>query len=473
MQRTGKNLYPWAFGTSFLILTVLIGFLIFNTYKLEDKNYQIGQLNQIQNAYGAVIMDDKIFPGGDAIFQTTLVPCLPIWYEKKITKSADADQYGKHCMSRFLDEMRSRQSLDSIFRRIVHQQGLDTTLVYLFHFDKLEIYNERDGTWTTFFALAADDRVGLISGTLKSVTHNNRVFELSVSDKNPIPYRFTYSLYVDYENRNWRIVQDMAPVFLLSLACIVVIVLLSYRTYSNWINQRKLVDLKTSFLNHMRHEFNTPLTTILISAHSLVDSEAGKEDVEVVQLGRIVERQAKRLKAYFEQVMGAVALQEQQAKIVSVSIDRLTQQILSELHLRYRGEIEIQYEPLAEDAEINLDEDYYYSILDNLVSNAIKFNDNSKKTIQLSWEQRGPHCNLKIVDNGVGIAAADQGAIFTAFYRGKLSGNKPGLGLGLYYVKSYLDRLGWTIHIAEDKSGSGTIFYIYMGNAARNGKRQV
>ncbi len=471
MQRTGKNLYPWAFGTSFLILTVLIGFLIFNTYKLEDKNYQIGQLNQIQNAYGAVIMDDKIFPGGDAIFQTTLVPCLPTWYEKKITKSADADQFGNHCMSRFLDEMRSRQSLNSIFRQIVHQQGLDTTLVYLFHFDKLEIYNARDRTWTTFYALEADDRAGLISGKLKRGTNNNRVFQLSVSDKNPIPYRFTYSLYVDYENRDWRVVQRMLPVFLLSLACIVVIVFLSYRTYSNWINQRKLADLKTSFLNHMRHEFNTPLTTILISAHSLIDRETGKDDKEFAQLGRIVERQAKRLKAYFEQVMGSVALQEQEAKIVSVSIDRLTQQILNELHLRYQGEIEIQYEPLAEDVEMNLDEDYYFSILDNLVSNAIKFNDNSKKTIQLSWEQQGPHYNLKIVDNGVGIATADRGAIFTAFYRGKLSGNKPGLGLGLYYVKSYLDRLGWTIHVAGGKSGSGTIFYIYMSNVEFNGKR--
>ncbi|MGJ1325896.1 sensor histidine kinase [Sphingobacterium multivorum] len=112
-----------------------------------------------------------------------------------------------------------------------------------------------------------------------------------------------------------------------------------------------------------------------------------------------------------------------------------------------------------------------FSILDNLVSNAIKFNDNSKKTIQFSWEQQGHHYNLKIADNGVGIAAADQEAIFAAFYRGKLSANKPGLGLGLYYVKSYLDRLGWTIRVAGGKSGSGTIFYIYMSNVAFNGKR--
>lgn len=472
MKSTGKNIYPWAFGTSFLILTVLIGFLIFNTYKLEDKNYQIGQLNRIQNAYGAAIMDDKIFPGGDAIFQTTLVPCLPIWYEKKINGSADADEYGSRCMNDFLDRMRRQQSLDSIFRQIVHVQRLDTTLVYLFHFDKLEIYKSKDRIWKTFYEAASNDRIGLISGTLQRGTDNNRVFQLSVSDKNPIPYRFTYSLYVDYENRNWRIVQRMVPVFLLSLACIVVIVLLSYRTYSNWINQRKLADLKTSFLNHMRHEFNTPLTTILISAHSLIDRETGKDDMEVTQLGRIVERQAKRLKAYFEQVMGAVALQEQQTKIVSVSIDLLTQQILDELQLRYRGEIEIQYEALVADVKINLDEDYYFSILDNLVSNAIKFNNNHNKMIRFTWKQRDHQYSLRIADNGIGIATTDQRAIFTAFYRGKLAGNKPGLGLGLYYVKSYLDRLGWRIHIEAGKSGSGTIFYIYMGNEVFNDKRQ-
>ncbi|MGE8241466.1 MAG: hypothetical protein ACN6PD_02075, partial [Sphingobacterium sp.] len=72
MNSADRNIYPWAFGASFLLLTVLIGFLIFKTYQLEDKNYQIGQLNLVQNAYGTAIMDDKIFPGGDAVFQTEL-----------------------------------------------------------------------------------------------------------------------------------------------------------------------------------------------------------------------------------------------------------------------------------------------------------------------------------------------------------------------------------------------------------------
>lgn len=471
MNSADRNIYPWAFGTSFLILTVLIGFLIFKTYQLEDKNYQIGQLDMIQNAYGAAIMDDKIFPGGNAIFQTALVPYLSIWFKKVIDHSADAEWYGKQRMEQFLHSMRKRQSLDSIVHEIVRQQRLDPALVYLFHFDKLELYDAANSSWRVFYESVSDDSLGTISGSLKKGSLNNRVFQLAVSDKEPIPYRFTYSLYVDYENRNWRIIRQMVPVFLLSLACIAVIVLLSYRTYRNWVKQHKLVDLKTSFLNHMRHEFNTPLTTILISAHSLIDRKAELEDKEVIQLGRVVERQAKRLKDYFEQVMGSVALQEQQAKIVQVPLDFFTREILDELLLRYQEEINIDYIPLGQDLLIRLDEGYYFSILDNLISNAIKFNDHPHKSIRLSWEQKTEKYCLKVEDNGRGVAPSDKHALFTAFYRGQSSAGQPGLGLGLYYVKSCLDRLGWTIRL-ENKENGGTIFYIYMDNGTFNGKKQ-
>jgi len=221
----------------------------------------------------------------------------------------------------------------------------------------------------------------------------------------------------------------------------------------------------------MRHEFNTPLTTILISAHSLIDPDTNKDEREVTQLGLIVERQANRLKAYFEQVMGSVALEERQPKIVQLPLNRLTQQLLDELRLRYQDEIEIRYEALMSDIEMKLDLDDYFSILDNLVSNAIKFNDSNEKYIWFTWRCTEDQYCLQVADNGSGISPNERAKVFTAFYRGRLSGNKSGLGLGLYYIKSCLHRLGWTIHMEEGAS-EGTIFYIYMGNAASNDKRQ-
>jgi len=107
-----------------------------------------------------------------------------------------------------------------------------------------------------------------------------------------------------------------------------------------------------------------------------------------------------------------------------------------------------------------------------MVSNAIKFNDHTQKEIRFAWEKVDSRHFLKITDNGIGIAFTDREAIFTAFYRGHLSGNRPGLGLGLYYVKSCLDRLGWKIHL-ENPPGGGTIFYIYIDNESFNGKKQA
>ncbi|ULT26754.1 sensor histidine kinase [Sphingobacterium sp. E70] len=83
-------------------------------------------------------------------------------------------------------------------------------------------------------------------------------------------------------------------------------------------------------------------------------------------------------------------------------------------------EVEIDYIPLEKDLPIRLDEGYYFSILDNLISNAIKFNDHPCKTIRLSWEQKAEKYCLKVEDNGRGIDSSDKNALFTAFYRGSL-----------------------------------------------------
>lgn len=460
MKGKRRNLYPWALGASFLILTTLIGFLIFNTYQYKDKNYQVAQIDSIQRAYGPLVMNDKIFPGGDSIFKQVLVPYLPIWLEKQEQHAPDITQYGQQVMQTFMEQMREKQPLDSIFEHIIQEEHLDPALSYAIHFDKLEIYMPHTKRWQVFFESPAMAQNGLISGKLENRNDNNHVFHLSVSDNvSAVIYRFTYSMYVDYADRTWRILQAMWPVFLVSLICIGLIVFLNYKTYKNWMNQRKLADLKTSFLDHMRHEFNTPLTTIMVCAHSLTDREEDIDKKEVAQLGNIVERQARRLKDYFGQVMESVSLQEQLPKMTTVPLDSYTQMVLDELQLRYKGQIWITYIPLEEKREIEVDETYYFSILDNFVSNAIKFNNKEQKHIRFSWKKEINHLCLEVEDNGTGMHDADIKSIFIAFYRGQSIGNTPGLGLGLYYVKSCLDKMGWTISVKKSDD-NGTVFLI-------------
>ena len=94
------------------------------------------------------------------------------------------------------------------------------------------------------------------------------------------------------------------------------------------------------------------------------------------------------------------------------------------------------------------------NILNNLIDNAIKYSGEAV-TISIKADER----HISIKDNGIGISEADLKHIFEKFYRAH-TGNihdVKGYGLGLYYVKSIVEKHGWTI-TAESEPGKGTRF---------------
>lgn len=62
------------------MLCLLIGFLVFNTYQYKDKNFQNIQKQKIEKSYGQYVMNDKLFPGGNKLFQQFLEPQLSSLY---------------------------------------------------------------------------------------------------------------------------------------------------------------------------------------------------------------------------------------------------------------------------------------------------------------------------------------------------------------------------------------------------------
>ncbi len=102
-------------------------------------------------------------------------------------------------------------------------------------------------------------------------------------------------------------------------------------------------------------------------------------------------------------------------------------------------------------------------ILNNLISNAIKYSDDSKENmlVNIFVECSKENATITIEDNGIGIADKDKEKIFEMFYRAtKLS---TGSGLGMYIVKESLDKLGGTITL-ESELTKGTKFIVEIPN---------
>jgi signal transduction histidine kinase len=105
----------------------------------------------------------------------------------------------------------------------------------------------------------------------------------------------------------------------------------------------------------------------------------------------------------------------------------------------------------------------FLQVLDNLVSNGIKYSDEQKsdRFVKIDSEQKKGTLIVSVRDNGIGIEGSEKEDIFKMFSR--LHANKAGgSGLGLYIVKKHLDFMGAKVEV--QKALSGSVFRIFLQN---------
>lgn len=124
-------------------------------------------------------------------------------------------------------------------------------------------------------------------------------------------------------------------------------------------------------------------------------------------------------------------------------------------------------------------ESHFYSdhfrlslILNNLISNAIKYSDPAKEVsiIHITISQEPEKVSLTFKDNGIGIDSDYIQKVFNMFFRA--TSKNEGAGLGLYIVKEAVEKLMGTISL-ESQLGKGTIFKIELPNLIHEHKKEV
>jgi len=123
---------------------------------------------------------------------------------------------------------------------------------------------------------------------------------------------------------------------------------------------------------------------------------------------------------------------------------------------------------LVHDSTINIkvmaDDSRLKEILNNLVSNAIKYSN--RGTITVSHRLEDSTVTTQVSDRGVGISEADQKRLFTRFFRSeeKTVRDIPGTGLGLFIVKQIVEKMGGKIWF-ESQLGKGSTFSFSLPSA--------
>ena len=124
---------------------------------------------------------------------------------------------------------------------------------------------------------------------------------------------------------------------------------------------------------------------------------------------------------------------------------------------RMRGDKDITINVnVADNIVVEADKTHLANVLNNLIDNEIKYSDES---VEISIS--GDNNELSVRDNGIGIPSKSIPYLFNKFYRVP-HGNRQdvrGYGIGLYYVKSILDKMGWGIKV-NSVEGKGSVFTI-------------
>ena len=227
------------------------------------------------------------------------------------------------------------------------------------------------------------------------------------------------------------------------------------------LRQKKLSEIKTDFINNMTHEFKTPISTISLSADTLLKPGIELKPERITRYAKIIKDEGLRLRNHVDKILEIAVLDAESPKFKNEDVD-MNAIITKEAEI-IRVKIEerngeFHTELNATNATIKGDCDHLGNIIFNLLGNAIKYTEGEPEII-VRTENKGNKLIISVIDNGIGIPRKSKKYIFKKFYRVSTGNvhNVKGFGLGLYYVNKIVRGHRGQIKV-ESELGKGSTF---------------
>jgi two-component system, NtrC family, sensor histidine kinase GlrK len=241
-----------------------------------------------------------------------------------------------------------------------------------------------------------------------------------------------------------------------------------------WLRQRllELAHERNRFLRHMSHELKTPLANIREGTELLMDGAVGELDSNQREVAAILRENAIKLQRMIENLLSFSAWQTSSVGLETTEfrLRPLVKQVLENQQLTLLSQ-RVRLDVRVDDVTLVADRGKIRLILENLVSNAVKYSPKGG-TIHLQARARGAQLVLDVADSGPGIPREDRAHVFEAFYTGRAARSTPvkGTGIGLSVVLEFVAAHGGTVQIVDGEY-PGAHFRITMPIRASSGDR--
>jgi signal transduction histidine kinase len=224
--------------------------------------------------------------------------------------------------------------------------------------------------------------------------------------------------------------------------------------------EKKIGELKVQLFSMISHEFRTPLSVILLSCQLLREILIELVDEKELKNLYRIQSSAKLMNHLLTDILTLTRAEagELDYKPQLINVENFCLNLLEDVQMFSRTTHTIKFIKHGQSFRANLDEKLLYSILSNLLLNAIKYSSPGGK-IYLILNAQEDATIFQVIDEGIGISPEEQVRLYEPYYRSENVEGIVGTGLGLPIVKKCVDRHQGEIFV-DSKVGVGTTFTV-------------
>jgi signal transduction histidine kinase len=245
--------------------------------------------------------------------------------------------------------------------------------------------------------------------------------------------------------------------------------LLLAQTQVHMLTLKSLTDaneFKKEVLGIAAHDLRNPINSILGFSQLIINEEVNND--EITSYIEYIHNSASQMNELLSDLLVSAANDATDIDIARTVFD-VTSLVKSAIflfeHSLSAKRQSINFNACREELLVNADKQKLKEVLENLISNAIKYSE-FDTIIRVSVEHINNDLEIKVQDNGPGLTPEDLGKMFGKFQRlsAKPTGHESSTGLGLYIVKKIVDKHGGKIDV-ESKPGFGSTFKVCLPNS--------
>ncbi|PWT87506.1 MAG: two-component sensor histidine kinase [Blastocatellia bacterium] len=222
-----------------------------------------------------------------------------------------------------------------------------------------------------------------------------------------------------------------------------------------------------AFINAVTHELKTPIASIRLYLETLKTRDVNEDQRK--EFYNIMLADSDRLLGTVEQVLRAGRTGHRRRRISNsiIDVNDIARECLELARVRYGlsdNHLMFFEAPLSDPICVAGDADELRAAFSNLIDNAVKYSDDDVKVSVSVSPIDEKRVAVRVADKGIGIPSAQLKRIFKRFYRvpGRFMARVKGTGLGLYIVRSVVEKHGGRVFAESPGLGHGSTFTVQL-----------